>query len=181
VKAWRICCIIVMVACDGTVDPTDTDPDTDPDTEPPAVVQLYINEFMADNVSSLVLHDTFYPDWIELYNPGDQVVDLDGWQISDHADEPDRHVFSSTLVVPSKGFLLLYADGSAELGADHLQFGLKLTGEEVALTDPYGRRIDWVKFEAQEPDTAAARERDGDPDADWIYLLHGTPGASNSQ
>ena len=42
--------------------------------------QVVISEFMADNKHTLADEDGQYPDWIELYNPTDQDIPLEGWQ-----------------------------------------------------------------------------------------------------
>lgn len=144
---------------------------------PPAI--LAINELMASNTDSYSPDGASWPDWIELYNPGDSDVDLLGWGIADDHDRPDRELFTSSLVVPALGFALLLADGDGNAGADHLDFQLDADGEEVALYDPDGRRVDWVVFGAQLDDVSAARAVDGSDVDGWIYVLHGTPGASN--
>ena len=133
---------------------------------------------MASNAGSLELEDGSTPDWIELANGGDQDVSLAGWSISDDLDRPRRHLFDEELVVPAGGYLLLFADDGAT--SAYLGFGLKAEGETIVLTDPHGRRIDGVKFGQQQPDVAAARVVDGDPDADWRYVIDGTPGTSNA-
>lgn len=162
-----------LVGCD----PEDT-ASTD-ETDLPPVAQIWINEFMASNQGSLVVgEDT--PDWVELYNPGSEAVDLEGWFISDNSGEPDKHLVQGSLVVPAQGFLLLYADGMPT-SAEHLPFKLSAAGEEILVTDPSDRTIDWVEYEAQQPDVSAARVVDGDPESGWTTIVGGTPGASNAQ
>ena len=51
--------------------------------------QLVINEFMADNDSTI--QDpcgTGYPDWIELYNAGANTVELGGMYLTDDMNDP---------------------------------------------------------------------------------------------
>lgn len=161
----------------GDTDPPDTDPS---DTSAPADERLAINELLADNEGSYLLEDGTSPDWIELFNTGAVDVDLLGWAISDDVDVPTIHVFAASVVVPAGGFAVLLADELPDAGPTHLGFKLGADGEEVVLTAPGGRRVDWVSYGAMSPDVAAARVVDGDEDAGWTYVAGGTPGASNT-
>jgi len=53
---------------------------------------LYINEFMADNDSTIQDPDGSggYPDWIELYNAGPNAIDLGGMYLTDDANDPTK-------------------------------------------------------------------------------------------
>jgi hypothetical protein len=44
-------------------------------------------------------------EWFEVYNTTDSDIDMDGWEIKD--DGTNSHIISGTLVVPSKGFIVL--------------------------------------------------------------------------
>ena len=47
---------------------------------PQASARLYISEFLADNNDGLVDSDGDPSDWIELFNPGPNAVDLGGYE-----------------------------------------------------------------------------------------------------
>ena len=49
-----------------------------------------ISEFMADNQSTLTDEDGDRSDWIELFNAGDELVDLKGYSLTDDASDPTR-------------------------------------------------------------------------------------------
>lgn len=52
---------------------------------------LFINEFMADNDSTIQDPDGGgYPDWIELYNAGPNAIDLGGMYLTDDANDPTK-------------------------------------------------------------------------------------------
>jgi hypothetical protein len=155
---------------------TTTSPTTS--TTPPGELTVCINEFMAANQVALEV-DGAFPDWIELHNPGSDPVDLEGWGVSDDADEPNKHLLEGPLVLPPGGFLLLFADGAPDLGPAHLSFGLASEGETVALHDPWGNGS-VVHYGPMGDDIAASRETDCCEDKDcWTYPLGGSPGASN--
>ena len=131
---------------------------------------------MADNGGSSADPAGNIVDWIELYNPGEQELDLDGWWISDDAEEPQRHALSQ-VSVPAGGFLVLYADGAPELGPEHLDLSLDKAGEVLLLTDAEGRRVDQLSFPSQGLDVAAARSSDGAPT--WLLTASPSPGEPN--
>jgi hypothetical protein len=54
---------------------------------------IVINEFMSRNDTTLPDQDGDYPDWIELYNPGEQTVDLLNYGLSDKLNEARKWIF----------------------------------------------------------------------------------------
>ncbi len=135
---------------------------------------LCINEFMAQNAFSLV-HEGQRPDWIELRNVGEQDVDLVGYTITDNPALPNKHRFESSLIVPSGGLVLLYADSDPALGLDHLGFDLNKQGESIAVFDPDGNLAAAVAFGTQATDLSAVPSEGG-----WASERNPTPGADNT-
>jgi len=143
--------------------------------------RLYINEFMAVNNHTVKDAQGDYDDWIELYNPGNSVVDIGGMYFSDDADEPLKWQIpsnnSQTLIV-AHGFLLLWADGQPAAGPLHLGFKLSGKGEEIVFYEQNAvTLIDAIAFGAQSGDVSFGREPDGS--AHWVFFEQATPGASN--
>ena len=79
--------------------------------------ELVLNEFMASNGTTLADEDGDFEDWIELFNPGSEPVNLDGWGLSDDPDEPFRWVFPAIIVQPG-GHQLVWASGKDRTGFD---------------------------------------------------------------
>ncbi len=158
--------------------PMDSPPSGDTDTEiiQPSWPTLRINELLADNLTSAQDGTTATPPWIELFNPGDDPVALDGWTISADHDIPEMHRLEQ-LELPAGGFLLLWADERPELGPDHLALGLDPSGGELGLYAPDGTPVDGLSFGQQATDHALARALDGD--AAWLITASPSPGASN--
>jgi hypothetical protein len=71
---------------------------------------LVINEFMASNSATVMDEDGDFSDWIELYNPGAEPVNLAGWGLSDDPEFPFRWVFPEVVVQPGE-YLLVWASG----------------------------------------------------------------------
>jgi hypothetical protein len=135
-----------------------------------------INEFVAKNGAGLQDEHGAHPDWVELYNAGDQPVDLEGWTISDDHGEPDKHQLQG-LVIEPQGWLVLFADDGEQAGARHLSFALDADGEELGLYNAAGGLIDQLDYPALQVDQAAARMIDGGND--WTLTDSPTPGSSN--
>ena len=71
---------------------------------------LVISEFMAINSSILQDEDGEYSDWIEIYNPGTDTVDLLAWSLTDRIDEPAKWVFPK-IMLPPDTFIVVFASG----------------------------------------------------------------------
>ena len=78
---------------------------------------IYINEFLSSNVSinADILDFDDYSDWIELYNDEDFDVDIGNWFITDNIDTSHKIPISGEVIIPPKGYLLLWADGYNEI------------------------------------------------------------------
>ena len=137
---------------------------------------LVINEFMASNATTLEDSAGAYPDWVELYNPTGEDVDLTDWTITDNLENIDKSVLAS-LTVKAGDFLILYADDDQEEGDDHVNFSLDAEGEEIGLYAPDGSAVDELTYEAQATDVSMARVPDGS--STWAATDEPTPGESN--
>lgn len=158
-----------------TVGDTDGDP-LDPALEK-ALSVLVINEFMADNEHSIYDDRGLYADWIELFNPGETPLALEGCSLSERLDEPGDTPLDDTLELEPGGFLLFWADNELEAGSQHLDFAISPKAGELGLWNPAGRAIDLLRYGQQESDMSAARVPDGSKT--WEFVFRGTPGESN--
>jgi hypothetical protein len=148
------------------------------DDGPPS---LLINEFMASNVSTLTDESGAYPDWIEIYNDGEDPAVLDGVSITDDLASPEMWLLPDTLEVPAGGYLVLFADGDTTDGDLHLPFLLDAAGDRIGLfgQDAEGSsvQLDAVSFGEQLADVASARVPNGG--AEWGTTEQPTPGEAN--
>jgi len=71
---------------------------------------LVINEIQSSNVSTIYDHTGDTPDWIELFNTGNQPVNLENYSLSDNDTIPLKWTFPSTIIGP-KSHLLVFASG----------------------------------------------------------------------
>jgi hypothetical protein len=188
-RSARSLVFVASLACaGGNTDATDTDLDTDTDitidtevtVDTPDLPDLCINEYMSSNVASMILEDTTSPDWLELYNPTDADISLDGWTLSDDEEEPDKHALDATLTVPAGGFLLLYADADPEEGPQHLSFNMSKDGEQLVLTNADGEQ-EVITYGPMASDFSFAGQTDCCRESDcWVAVSGGTPGTTNA-
>jgi Lamin Tail Domain len=148
------------------------------------VPTLYINEFMANNVSCCPDVDggkDEFDDWIEIYNPGATPIDIGGMYISQVKKDPLGYQIpktnSSLTTIQPGEFLLLWADGNTDQGVLHLKFKLNQNGEFIGLFYEDGRKIDGQKFSKQGENISYGRTSDGG--ANWKEFSVPTPGKSN--
>ncbi|RIK80473.1 MAG: hypothetical protein DCC68_10965 [Planctomycetota bacterium] len=102
-----------------------------------------IGEFMASNDSTLADSTGAFRDWIEIFNSGDEAIDLAGWHLTDDPDNLAKWTFPS-VNLPAGGFLVVFASGCDVPGVDcpdasvelHTNFELARTGEYIALVEP---------------------------------------------
>jgi hypothetical protein len=145
------------------------------------IENIYINEFMAKNRSTLADLNGEYDDWIELYNDNDFDVDLGGLYITDSLADPDKCWIptcqAELTTIPAKGFLILWADGQEEQGALHLSFKLAGDGEAIGLVQADGfTYIDSLSYVGSESDMALGCLEDGTGN---IQIVSASPGSPN--
>ena len=69
---------------------------------------IQLNEIVSSNGSILFDEDGDSPDWIELYNPQEETVDLSGFGLSDDPEELSKWTFPEITVDPGL-FLVVFA------------------------------------------------------------------------
>lgn len=71
---------------------------------------VVVNEIMASNSNTIADEDGDYSDWIELYNHGDEPVNLLNWGLSDNDSNPFKWIFPDVTIQPGE-YLLVWASG----------------------------------------------------------------------
>ena len=140
---------------------------------------LYINEFMSANETTIQDEDLDYSDWIEFYNGGPSPINLFNYSISDNSDNPNKWTFPS-VTIASGGHLIIFASGKDRLTGPYLHTNFKLTskGEEILLTDNNGNQIDYIRANSLSEDLSYGRQTDGSSQIE--RLLSPSPNGSNN-
>ena len=101
---------------------------------------VVITEFLAVNRDGLLDEDGDSSDWIEIQNQGVSIVNLEGWHLSDDAEDLRQWRFPPVELVPGE-YLLVFASGKdrAAAGSElHTNFRLDKEGEFLGLVGPGG-------------------------------------------
>lgn len=151
---------------------------------------IVVNEIIASNDTGMQDEMGEFEDWIELYNPGTEDVDLSGMCLSDEFGNRDNWEIPAGTVLSAGGYMTFWADNDEEDGPLHADFKLSGGGEEVAIYDTrdHGRgKIHGFKYGpvaadvaiGYSPDLGSGRGAYFDYGFAPEYLTTPTPGASN--
>ncbi len=153
--------------------------DVDPNYQPK--VLPVINEAMSSNSSTIADNYSEYDDWLEIYNPSNDTLDLAGYYLTDNLVMPTRFKFASgndsTKIAPH-GFLLVWIDDDLTQGVLHSPFKFNSTGDFIALIDPNRETIiDSIRFGVLGQDVSYGCTFDASDQ--YIYFNPATPGSAN--
>ncbi len=129
------------------------------------VLPIVINEILS----------TGSPDWVELYNPNDQAVDISGYFAYDPSTVDNKFVIPSGTSIPAKGFIVLPCDDT-NTGL-HTNFKLSSGGEDVTIENAAGLIVDKVTFPALTSGSSYCRIPDGS--TNWQTSTTPTEGTAN--
>lgn len=159
-----------LLPCDPVVEALQ--PSTDP--------QLFINELMAANDSTIADENGEYDDWIELFNGDSGPVWLGDKYLSDNINNPSKWRLPDVTLQPG-GFFLVWADNQPGQGPAHTIYKLDAAGEEVGLFDAASTGyflLDSLSFGPQIANISFGRQTDGG--LPWVNFNEPTPGYSNT-
>ncbi len=143
---------------------------------------LQINEILVVNETGIDDGNDSREDWIEIFNPNDQLLNLDTYFLTDDPEALTKWNFPA-VNIPANGYLLVFASGNDTTDPDgnpHTNFKLSSGGEFLALVKPDGTSID-DQFEPNYPeqftDVSYGRPVGG---GSFVYFGSPTPGAVNN-
>lgn len=111
---------------------------------------LVISEIMDEPLDIMGNPNDTYGEYIEIFNPNNNPVDLQNWTLSDNGT--DSHTISASVVAPAFGFVVLAKSSNSGLNggvnADYA-YGNDITfdnqvADEIVLSNPQGVEIDRV-------------------------------------
>lgn len=138
---------------------------------------ILINEVSYSNKTILIDKDGDTPDWIEIYNPTEEAVNLLGYQMTDDLSDSAFWTFPD-ISLEAKSFLIVFASGKNKIseGELHTNFRLSLMQDSLFLLNPEGTIIDQLNAECVPKDLSIGRQPDG---STTKRVLIPTPGFSN--
>ncbi len=148
-----------------------------------AAGSVLINEAMASNPGIIPAPDGQFYDWIELYNPSSEAVDLSNWGLSDQANVAAKWTFGSGTTIEPGGYLLVYCSDLDQndpgKGALHTSFKLKSGSDTVVLSDSTGKTVDALPL--AEVTSGSSLGREAGNTGEWLEFAEPTPGFENSE
>lgn len=123
---------------------------------------VHINEFMADNATTIQDGAGEFDDWVELYNAGATAVPVGGMFLTDDNTKPTKwEIPANTSIGPGQS-LLIWCDEDGSQGPMHANFKLSAQGEEISLFDRDGKtRLSRIVFGPMATDESIGCREDG--------------------
>ncbi len=146
-----------------------------------ASLPLVINEFMASNGTTVADPQGHHDDWIEIYNPGPQTLDLGGMYLTDDLGHPTQWPFPPATLLGPNSYLLVWADENVLDNPNglHANFKLSAGGEQIGLFSTNGvTLVDSVSFGDQSQDVSYGRFPNGGDS--WYSMGQPSPNAPNT-
>ena len=81
--------------------------------------QVVINELSSRNATVFADFDKEYPDWIELWNSGSQVVNLKNWHLSEDITNPGKWSFPELIIPPDSHLVVFASEKNRKTIVDH--------------------------------------------------------------
>src|SRR6185437_5211922 len=119
-----------------------------------AGVPVVLNEILAGN-HSFTNASGATPDWIELFNPSTNAVNLADLSLSDDPNAARKLIFAPNTIISAGGFLLIDCDNKSPATTNNTGFTLNTSGGTLFLFNSLtngGGLIDSVAFGLQVPD-----------------------------
>ena len=143
-----------------------------------------VTEVCVANIDQVIDYSNNYGSWVEVYNPTTEDVSLDGWYISDDAQQLAKHRLSGYGILRPKCYQCLFfghnaADG--EFGPDaarQVRFKLNREGGTLYLSRDGGRADLTVSYPESVPRCSYARVSLAGNE--WSYCGLPTPGQPNA-
>ena len=137
---------------------------------------VVINEAMSANKGICLDDEGKSSDWVEIYNPSDEDVDLSRFSLSDDEDDLGQWTFPD-ITLKAHGYIVVFLSGDSQKDSAeslHAPFKLNAKGDQLILSvgdtvvhsvglPPMADNVSYVRMGGQ-----------------WLVTNHPTPGAPNS-
>lgn len=138
---------------------------------------IVINEIMARNQTVIYPGMAGTPDWIELFNKTDGLIDLSGMRL--RLDGGDEWVLPDGIYLEGHDHFIVWFDGDdlirrGEFPGIVVDRSLPPSGASIELLTAEGRQLDQLRFGIQVIDQTIGRKGN-----QWQLLAEGTPGKVN--
>lgn len=122
---------------------------------------VVINELAASNATIQDDQDGEFDDWVELYNNTSSPIVLDGYHLSDNANNLTKWVFPNGTTINANDYLIIWLDKDTLQTGLHANFKLSASGETLFLSNNSSQLIDETNFSSQTTDITWGRFPNG--------------------
>jgi len=129
---------------------------------------VLMNEWMADNQSTIASPSGDYPAWFELYNPHTISIDLTGFSVTDDLRDQQKFKIPAGTIMPPAAYLFFWDDAGV----------LLRPGGGLLAVFSNGRLVDSISYGVQAVDVSEGRYPDGDGHIG--AMVAPTPGYANA-
>jgi hypothetical protein len=157
----------------------------------PAHAFVIINEFLADPPSGVagdanrdLTASTSQDEFVELFNSGNDTVDISGWGLADNYKP--RHVFDAGTTLLPQSLIVVFGGGDPQDIPSRWQtastggLGLNNSGDSIIITDAAGQVVDRVDYGSEaNADQSLTRAPQGVAGAEFILHTE-LPGAEGA-
>ena len=137
---------------------------------------IRINEYVVSNTNTF--RDSMWesPDWIELYNYGEEPVWLGDIYISDNKDAPTKFLLPDVTVLPGE-YVLVLASGKTETEDEYIRASFQLGKDDKNILLSTNEKIlEIIDIEELPTDISAGYSED----REYGYFAQPTPGYANN-
>lgn len=166
-----MCLPFLMVSCDGGLQK-----DNSISTDQNIHENIIFSEASSVNLK-FVDEDGDTPDWFEIVNDGAQVVNLEGWSVTDDVSELSKWIFPNVTLRPDEYLRIWASKKDRKEDKDHLHTNFKLSskGETLILSSPAMIK-DSLEVFGLTTDVSVGRSS---LDRSLVYYALPSPGRSN--
>ncbi|MCR4921080.1 MAG: CotH kinase family protein [Bacteroidaceae bacterium] len=138
---------------------------------------LCINEIQVSNLDQYVDPSWNYGSWIEIYNGTSASMNLIGYWVSDNPAKPRKIRFTRDIIVPAKGYKVLWFEHHDKYCQSQIKMKLSPEGGSFCLSNPSGTIVSELAYPPIPPRASFARTTDGGDT--WSLCNSPTPGGQN--
>lgn len=145
--------------------------------------QIIINEYSAANYTDFNDNYNETEDWFEFYNIGNTTIDLNGYYLSDKANNLTKYQIDNNISIAPNDHLVVFASGRNEIVGTNIHTNFKIHqtkgNEWIILTDPDGVTVvDSVFVLPNQTNHSRGRITDGA--TSWGVFDNTSPNMSNT-
>ena len=136
--------------------------------------KILINEYMSNNKRGNYAEDGYYYDWVELYNNGNETININNLYLTDDSNVLNKYKIPKT-EIKSKEYLVIYLSGTSSKIEDNVYTAnFKLSVDDELILSNGRDIIDKIKIIKLPENVSYGRK-----DNDWYYFMSPTPGYIN--